>query len=346
MTLNGRGATRKARPGGEAPATKGTGAALARLRATLERTAHRASLVEEYLSGHAADILRRDHPASAEGATYYGSPAIKKPTWLWYVPAYLFIGGISSGAYIVATLVDMLGRAEDRPMVRAGRLVALAGMLASPALLIADLGRPERFLNMLRVFRPRSMMNLGSWVLTLFGLFTGVAVAAEAMRGLGARVPMLRLIAQPLRLVSWLGLPPAMFVGSYTGLLLSATNVPPWAGNRFLMGPLFFSSAMSTGLAATSLAARLLGPPHRKDREGFERAEDLLLTAELGLTAASAFQLGGQARPLVQGRWARLYQVGSRRPEGLLSIHVAEWVILSGAKDPPLSPGADSSAAA
>src|SRR5206468_8063843 len=138
---------------------------------------------------------------------------------------------------------------------------------------IADLGRPERFLNMLRVFKPTSMMNLGSWGLTVFGLFTGVAVVAQLLHDVGPRVPLARLIAQPLRLLSWLGLPPAMFVGSYTGLLLTATNVPLWAGNRLLMGPLFFSSALSTGLAATSLVARLLGPSNRKSRERLELAE-------------------------------------------------------------------------
>ena len=64
-------------------------------------------------------------------------------------------------------------------------------------------------------------------------------------------------------------------VGSYTGLLLTATNVPLWAGNQLLMGPLFFSSALSTGLAATSLVARLLGPRNRKSRERFERSDDI-----------------------------------------------------------------------
>jgi formate-dependent nitrite reductase membrane component NrfD len=284
--------------------------ATARFRATLERTAHQASLVEEYLSGRAAEILKNRWPSESDGASYYELPAIKKPTWEWYVPAYLFVGGVSSGAYITATLADIVGTAEDGPVVRAGRLVALAGMMLSPALLIADLGRPGRFLNMLRVFKLQSIMNLGSWALAIFGLFTGLAVGVEAATSLGGRVPAMRLLVRPFRVLSWLGLLPAMFVGSYTGLLLSTTNVPLWARNRLLLGPLFFSSAMSTGLAASTLGASLFGWNRRHGQARFARAQDLMLVAELGLTAASALQLRGLARPLARGPGAMLNQLG------------------------------------
>jgi formate-dependent nitrite reductase membrane component NrfD len=240
-------------------------------------------------------------------SSYFGLPAIKKPQWGWYVPAYFFIGGTASGAYITATLADMLGRRSDRSYVAAGRFIALVGVLASLPLLVADLGRPERFLNMLRVFKPRSMMSTGSWALTAFGGFAGLAVGVEVLRALSPRWPVLRLLIWPLRVLSWFGVLPAMYVGSYTGVLLSATNVPLWAGNRFLVGPLFLSSAMSCGLAATGLAARLR--PAAKQR--FKRAEQRVLMTELAITIASAVTLRGLARPLLTGRWSRLYLSGS-----------------------------------
>jgi formate-dependent nitrite reductase membrane component NrfD len=280
------------------------------LRRALERTGFRASLDEEYTEGRAPATQRRDRHVPPERPTYFDLPAIKKPAWLWYVPAYFFVGGVSCGAYIAATLADILGRQEDRPMVRAGRVLALAGMLASPALLILDLGRPERFLHMLRMFKPRSVMNMGSWGLTLFGLFTGLAAGAQVLEDLGARRPLLRFAAAPLRVLSWVGLLPAMFVGSYTAVLLTATNVPFWAGNRLLMGPLFFASALSTGLAATRLVARLFGPSSPASEARFRRAEDLALGAELALTLASRGALGSLARPLERGAWARAYQLG------------------------------------
>jgi formate-dependent nitrite reductase membrane component NrfD len=277
----------------------------------LERTGFRASLSPEYTAGHAPANQHRDLQPPPNQSSYFGMPAIKKPEWTWCVPAYFFIGGTASGAYIVATLADMLGRREDRAQVLAGRLIALFGVLLSLPLLVADLGRPERFLNMLRVFKPRSMMSTGSWALTAFGGFSGLAVGVELLRALGPRWPLLRILVGPLRVLSWLGVLPAMYVGSYTGVLLSATNVPLWAGNRFLMGPLFFSSAMSCGVAATSLGARLFGPFSSSADERFKRAEKHVLTTELAITAASALLLRGLARPLLNGRWSRLYHLGS-----------------------------------
>jgi formate-dependent nitrite reductase membrane component NrfD len=276
------------------------------MKEALERTGFRSSLTPEYTDGYAPSLQHRvGEPAS--DPSYFGLPAIKKPEWSWYVPAYFFIGGTASGAYITATLADILGHRTDRPYVVVGRLIALFGVLASLPLLVADLGRPERFLNMLRVFKPRSMMSTGSWALTAFGGFAGLAIGLEVLRLLSRRWPLLRLFIWPLRIASWFGILPAMYVGSYTGVLLSATNVPLWAGNRFLMGPLFLSSAMSCGLAAASLAAPLR--PQAKER--FKRAEHSVLTTELAITAASALMLRGLAKPLMSGRWSRMYLFGS-----------------------------------
>jgi formate-dependent nitrite reductase membrane component NrfD len=282
------------------------------LQRALERTGFRASLAPEYTAGHAPAAQHREGPPTTEQPpSYFDMPAIKKPDWTWCVPAYFFIGGTASGAYISATVADILNRREDHNHVRAGRLIALLGVGLSVPLLVADLGRPERFLNMLRIFKPRSMMSMGSWALSTFGVFTGLAGGVELLRALSPRWPYLRALAGPLRVLSWLGVLPAMFVGSYTGVLLSATNVPLWAGNRLLMGPLFFSSAMSCGQAATGLAARLFGRLSPSSEQRFERAEQTVLTTELAISAASALMLRGLARPLLTGRWSRVYQAGS-----------------------------------
>jgi formate-dependent nitrite reductase membrane component NrfD len=300
-----------------------------KIRDTLERTGFRASLAPEYTDGHAPALQHRaDEPPSR--ASYFGLPAIKKPDWSWYVPAYFFVGGTASGAYITAALADMLGRRSDRPYVIAGRIIALLGVCASLPLLIADLGRPERFLNMLRVFKPRSMMSTGSWALTTFGGFTALAVGVEVLRVLSRRWPVLRVLVSPLRVLSWFGVLPAMYVGSYTGVLLSATNVPLWAGNRFLIGPLFLSSAMSCGLSATGLGARLIGPLGPSGQRRFTRAEQQVLMTEAVITVASGLMLRGFARPLLTGRWSRLYQVGSLGAGLLLPLLLERLGLRSG----------------
>src|SRR5689334_20966443 len=88
---------------------------------------------------------------SLQPPTYYGIPPIKKPHWKWEIILYFFLGGIASGAYTIATIAEVFGDARHRPVIRAGRFVALPCLIISPILLIKDLGKPTRFFNMLRI---------------------------------------------------------------------------------------------------------------------------------------------------------------------------------------------------
>ena len=95
--------------------------------------------------------------------TYYNQPLIKKAHWSWEVILYFFLGGMAGGSYLAATLADLLGSARDVPLIRAGRYLSFVCILISPILLVKDLGRPERFLHMMRVLKLRSAMSLGTW---------------------------------------------------------------------------------------------------------------------------------------------------------------------------------------
>ena len=113
----------------------------------------------------------------AEFTSYYGRPILKKPTWKSPdVPVYLWVGGIAGTSAGVAALSDATGRPTLR---RGARLVAAAGALVGTVALIHDLGRPERFLNMLRVIRPTSPLSIGSWILAPFAAFASAAAASE-----------------------------------------------------------------------------------------------------------------------------------------------------------------------
>jgi formate-dependent nitrite reductase membrane component NrfD len=281
------------------------------LKEVLERTEYRASLAVEYTEGHAPEAQRKREHQTLDQPTYYDIPAIKKPEWEWQIPAYFYVGGIASGAYITAVLADIRGREEEGSLVRAGHAIALVMAAISPLLLIADLGRPPRWYNMFRTFRPRSMLNMGTWILSFMGLFGGAGALVHLLHFLGSGSRLFQTALQPLRVFSWLGVIPAGFLGSYTGLLLSATNVPLWAGNRLLMALYFFSSALSTGLAATHVTAKLFGSVPEESEARLKRAESRILVVELALTLLSGLLLRGLARPLLTGPQARRFQLGT-----------------------------------
>src|SRR5213075_202334 len=105
-------------------------------------------------------------------------PIINAPVWTWEIPLYFWFGGIAAGSSFVALACDLSG---DEDSARIARMVALAALAPSPPLLIMDLGRPERFYNMLRIFKPRSPMSMGAWALTLFGNLAAGAVGADLL---------------------------------------------------------------------------------------------------------------------------------------------------------------------
>src|SRR5919206_5053579 len=111
-----------------------------------------------------------------EVRSYYGRAVIKEPIWGWEIPWYFFAGGLA-GASSTLALVARLAN-NDR-LARRALLAALGGAAVSPPLLISDLGRPDRFYNMLRVFKPTSPMNMGTWLLTAFGSAIGVAASSD-----------------------------------------------------------------------------------------------------------------------------------------------------------------------
>jgi len=231
------------------------------------------------------------------------APPIKRATWEWYIPIYFWLGGISAGSWIAAAAEDLTG-GRNRRLIGTARWLSLGTLLGGTALLIADLGRPERFHHMLRIVRARSAMSLGSWGLTAYGGVAGRAAMLQAGEAgwLGRRAALARLSRGGAgRAVHVAGLPLAAFVGSYTGVLLASTSTPSWEARAGWLGPLFLSSALSSGIAAVALAADLgpgLGPGARRR---LARAEAVALAAELALLA----QAGRASRPLPSERRAR-----------------------------------------
>jgi formate-dependent nitrite reductase membrane component NrfD len=215
-------------------------------------------------------------------------PMMKAPVWSREVPIYFWFGGMAAGASFVGVACDLAG---DEASARVARKVALAALTPSPPLLIKDLGRPERFYNMLRIFKPRSPMSMGSWCLTVFGGLASASVGADLLKR--------RRTAQTL------GVATAFFggyLGSYTGVLLAATAVPVWARSRLFLGPIFVSTAALTGAATTRLVLTATGlPVDHPTCEALGRVESGAIAAELLLSQANQHHLGDLASVLETG---------------------------------------------
>lgn len=235
----------------------------------------------------------RDLPSrsfAGESPTYYDRPVLKEPVWIWAVPLYFYVGGTAGAAAVLGSAAQALGGGELRGLVRVCRWVGAVGGAVGTGLLIYDLGRPERFLHMLRVVRPSSPMSLGSWVL---------AGAAPAMMGsalLAGREGFLRRLGDFAGHVAALfGLP----LAGYTAVLLANTAVPVWQSSRRSLPPLFVASAAS-GLA--SLFGLLPLPPReRKVVDWFGLAGKVADLAAMAAVERDAGRVEEVGRPLREG---------------------------------------------
>ena len=178
--------------------------------------------------------------------SYHGQPVIKEPTWTWEIPMYLFTGGAAGASAGLAWLSEVQG---NEVLARRAWAAALGNVVISPALLTSDLGRPLRFINMLRMVKVTSPMSVGSWVLVASGTTTALA-AANAWTGL---FPRLARFAKPVAALA--GLP----LSTYTAALLANTAIPVWHEARRTLPFVFGSGA---GLSAGAFALITTAPEH------------------------------------------------------------------------------------
>ena len=179
---------------------------------------------------------------------YYGNPLLKPPVWTWQVPLYFFAGGVAGGAANIALVAHALGR--NPSLVRAALWVALLGAVASSPLLIADLGRPSRFLNMLRVFKLRSPMSVGAWTLAAFSSAVGLAVFSGEIILYGYTNDLLvatRWVAETAGALT------GLVLLSYTSVLLGVSAIPVWSENRRLLPLHFVASALGASAGVLEL---------------------------------------------------------------------------------------------
>ncbi|CAN5661425.1 polysulfide reductase NrfD [soil metagenome] len=220
--------------------------------------------------------------------SYYGKPILKKPTWSELdIAGYLFLGGLAGGSSVLAAGAELTGRPQ---LARNAKLAALAAISGSLVALIHDLGRPARFVNMLRVFKPSSPMSMGTWILTAYGPQAGIA-AVTSVTGLFPRTGRVATLGAAL-------LGPA--VASYTAALIADTAVPAWHDAHRELPFVFVGSAASAagGFAVLTTRAAEAGPARRVLVVG--------TVAELAASEVMRRRMGLSAEALHSGRAGRL----------------------------------------
>jgi Polysulphide reductase, NrfD len=254
-----------------------------------------------------------------EFTSYYGRHIVRPSPWEGDIPAYLFSGGLAAGSALLAAGADLTGRPALR---RVGRLGAVSALAFSMAALVHDLGRPARFLNMLRTAKLTSPMSVGTWILSTFGPFAGLAAAAEIVGMLPARwhrgpLRLLLLAGRPAGVVAAVTAPP---VAAYTAVLLADTATPSWHEAYRELPFVFVSSA-----AAASGGLGMLGSPVSEAAPArrlalgaavLETLAERRMEQSMGITAeplhsgkagwlmraSKALTLGGAAGTLLAGR--------------------------------------------
>jgi protein NrfD len=243
------------------------------------------------------------------------------PEWTWPIILYFFVGGIAGTGFFLTSVLDLTGRAADRPLVRLGHYLVFIGVAISGLLLTLDLTRPLRFWHMViqnhtgePMFKAWEPMSTGVWALLLFGLFSFLA----ALGSLSDDRPDVKLLQSgPVRLlrrrgpslvIAALGSIFGLYIAGYTGVLIAVTNRPIWADST-LLGLLFLVSGASTGSAALILLALWRRAGHPSSLSWLVWFDRNVLMLELLVLIAFVLSLGSVARVFLSW-WGALLVVG------------------------------------
>src|SRR6266700_3335119 len=203
------------------------------------------------------------------------------------------------GGYIGALVTAVLG-------VVAGIVASFVTLLFCPVLLTTDLGASwSKFWHMLidvtpgevgLSFKYWSPMSVGVWALLIFGFFAAVSALESFVldrRDRDAIGDPGRPIGGVLgRAFNAAGAIVALFIASYTGVLLSVSNQPVWS-DTWMLGGLFLASGLAGSAALIALlsafrpaAAFSLARLHEAD--GYFSILELVLLVAFFITIAAA----------------------------------------------------------
>ncbi|MGW2823775.1 NrfD/PsrC family molybdoenzyme membrane anchor subunit [Streptomyces sp. NPDC001443] len=253
----------------------------------------------------------------AEFDSYYGRPIIHAPSWAARdIAGYFFLGGLAGAGSVLAAGAQLTGRPRTATAMKVSSLAAVS---LSAAALVHDLGRPARFANMLRVFKPTSPMSMGSWLLSAYG----PAAGAAALSAVTGRLP--RAGGAATGTAALLG----PMLASYTAVLAADTAVPAWHGAHRELPYVFTASAT----AAASGMALIVAPP--RESGPARRAAALACVAETVASQAAERRLGMVAETWREGRAGTLM-----RAARVLTLAGGAAAVLAGGRSRPVAAAA------
>src|SRR5687767_3284319 len=257
---------------------------------------------------------------------------LKSADWPILIDIYFFRGGVAGGAFVIATIANLLDGSRYREVVRVGYYVAFAALIPCPILLIVDLGFPTRFLNMLMVskpsldigmsavtagpfhLKPYSPMSAGAWGLMEFSVCAFICAGERLLADKrGVSYPLLRTLAGVI------GSAFGFFLAAYPGVLLGATARPLFISAHWL-GALFLAVGAATGSAAIVLVLGWLrGPSAHDARVRVMRVISVALVAELvalillivSVKAAGSEGVDAALAQLLMGRYSVPFWLGA-----------------------------------
>jgi protein NrfD len=220
--------------------------------------------------------------------SYHGQPAVKASHWDWTVSTYIFLAGLGGAAQAIATVAHGLHGPRFRAMRRNARILGVFGAAIGSGLLIKDLKTPQRFYNMLRIFRPTSPMSFGTYILSKFGALSGIALLGDIL----PRAKGLKPVTNAAQIGAALT---GAGAATYTASLLSATSNPFWAATPRALGVKFAASSIALGAAALSAAEQIAGRPRNA-----RPLDDLAAVATAVHLGASLVSKAGRERTGVE----------------------------------------------
>ena len=242
---------------------------------------------------------------------YAHLPVTKVPGWYGMIAWDALLNGMATGLFMAAAVSELAAPTVFIPVAKVAYPVALVLLLIDLALLVSDLGDPWRFHHMLRVFKPRSPMSVGTWCLSIFSLPLTAAAALSLLSEIGIDFEWARIVAVIVALPFGFG------SAAYKGVLLSTNAQPGWKDARW-MGGYLTNSALLMGSGELLVLSALMGQP---------RATIILRTAFIVLLVLNVIPLGLLFANL-QPAHARLYTRGQQWRAGILIFTAATLIPL------------------